>query len=150
MTIWNTAPERYRRRMRSFTDISDELTFLEGDDQKIALREIGEQLEPMPEALKTSATLIPGCASKVWAYPKPQSDGTLHFFADAEAAFPKGVVAVVLSLVQDKLPRDILAIDIERKLAPLGLERFLSKQRTNGIPGMIALIRETAQRYAAA
>jgi len=135
--------------MRTFADIAEELTFLEGDDQKIALREIGEELEPMPAGLKTDATLVRGCASKVWAYPTRQPDGTLHFFADAEAAFPKGVVAVILALVQDKAPGEILQIRVEDELAPLGLERFLSKQRTNGIPGMIALIRETATRYAA-
>jgi len=134
--------------MQHFSDIYDELTFLEGDDQKRALREIGEQLEPMPPALKTDNTLVRGCASKVWTYPAPLDDGRLHFYADAEAAFPKGVIAIILSLVQDKSPREILAINIENELAPLNLDRFLSKQRTNGIPGMIALIYETARRYA--
>lgn len=134
--------------MRSFSDIADELTFLEGDDQKIALREIGESLEPMPPALKTDATLVRGCASKVWAYPTVLPDGRLHFYADAEAAFPKGVVATVLALVQDRSPVEILRCDIDKELEPLGLQRFLSKQRTNGIPGMIALIRDTAVRYA--
>ncbi|WP_267347622.1 SufE family protein [Sphingomonas sp. GM_Shp_2] len=134
--------------MRSFNDIHEELAFLEGDDRHIALREIGESLEPMPAALKTDATLVRGCASKVWAYPTLQSDGTLHFLADAEAMLPKGVIGVILSLVQDQHPSVILATDIEGKLAPLGLERYLTKQRTNGIPGMIALIRDTATRYA--
>ncbi|WP_066796219.1 SufE family protein [Sphingomonas soli] len=134
--------------MRTFAEISEELTFLDGIEQKIALKEIGEALEPMPEALKTDATLVRGCASKVWTYPTVLPDGRLHFYADAEAAFPKGVVATILSLVQDKSPNEILAIDIDRELAPLGLERFLTKQRTNGIPGMIALIRATAERYA--
>jgi cysteine desulfuration protein SufE len=134
--------------MRSFADMSEELTFLEGDEQKIALKEMGEQLEPMPPALKTDNTLVRGCASQVWAYAVPGEEGRVHFYADAAAAFPKGVVAVILALVQDKLPNEIIAIDIEQELAPLKLDRFLSKQRTNGIPGMIALIRETAARYA--
>lgn len=134
--------------MRTFADITDELTFLEGDDRLIALREIGEQLEPMPAALKTETTLVPGCASKAWVYPTLNDDGSLHFFADAEAAFPKGVVAIILSLVQNRLPNQILATDIELELEPLNLDRYLSKQRTNGIPGMIARIRTAAERYA--
>jgi cysteine desulfuration protein SufE len=134
--------------MPDFASIKDELTFLEGSERLIALKEIGERLEPMPAALKTDATLVRGCASRVWSYPQLKPDGHLHFYADADAAFPKGVIAVILSLVQDKTPADILKIDIEAELQPLRLERFLTAQRTNGIPGMISLIRETAKRYA--
>jgi cysteine desulfuration protein SufE len=134
--------------MQTFSDLYDELTFLDGTDRLIALKEIGERMEVMPEALKTDATLVRGCASRAWAYPQLLPDGRLHFYADAEAAFPKGVIGIILALVQDKTPREILQIDIEHELRPLHLERFLTKQRTNGIPGMIALIRATAERYA--
>jgi cysteine desulfuration protein SufE len=133
--------------MSNFAAIADELTFLEGFDRLVALRELGERLEPMPTALKSEATQVRGCASKVWAYPELRGD-KLHFYADAEAAFPKGVIAVILSLVQDKRPEDILSLDIDAQLRPLHLERFLTAQRTNGIPNMIALIRATAERYA--
>ncbi len=113
------------------------------------LIELGRDLEPMPDALKTDATLVKGCASKVWTYPIRREDGPLHFLADGESAFTKGVIALVLMIVQDKTPQEILQIDIEGELEPFRLDRFLTKNRVMGIPSMIALIRETASRYAA-
>ena len=56
----------------------------------------------------------------------------------------------MLLAVQDKSPDDILATDIEAELAPFDLKNQLSSNRTQGIPNMIALIRATAERYAAA
>ena len=63
-------------------------------------------------------------------------------------ATPKGIVALVLLAVQDRAPNEILATDIEGALAPFDLKNQLSSNRTQGIPNMIALIRETAERYA--
>ena len=56
----------------------------------------------MPDALKTDATLVRGCSASVWVYPVPRDDGALHFLADSNAAITKGIVALVLSAVQDK------------------------------------------------
>jgi cysteine desulfuration protein SufE len=121
---------------------------LEADDRYRLLIELGRALEPMPDALKTDATLVRGCSASVWLYPVAQADGRLHFLADSNAAITKGIVALVLLAVQDRAPADILALDIERELAPFDLTRQLSSNRTQGIPNMIALIRETAARLA--
>ena len=75
-------------------------------------------------------------------------DGSLHFLADSNAAITKGIIALILLIVQDQPPADILATDIEAALAPFDLRNQLSSNRTQGIPNMIALIRATAQRYA--
>ena len=119
---------------------------LEADDRYRLLIDFGRALEPMPEPLKTEATLVQGCSASVWLYPTMLDDGRLHFLADSNAAITKGIVALVLLAVQDRSARDIEAADIEGALAPFDLKAQLSSNRTQGIPNMIALIRRTAAR----
>jgi len=134
--------------MTSLADLRDEYEFLDADDRYRLLIDLGRGLEPMPEPLKTDATLVRGCSASVWVYPTRRDDGALHFLADSNAAITKGIIALVLLSVQDRAPADILATDIEAALAPFDLRNQLSSNRTQGIPNMIALIRETATRYA--
>lgn len=134
--------------MPALDDIRDEYAFLDADDRYRLLIDLGRALEPMPDALKTDATLVRGCSAAVWVYPTPAADGTLHFLADSNAAITKGIIALVLTVVQDRTPREILATDIESALDPFDLKRQLSSNRTQGIPNMIALVRQTAERLA--
>lgn len=135
--------------MRSLADIFEEYDFLDGDDRYRLLIELGRTLEPMPDALKTDATLVRGCSSSVWVYPVPREDGRLHFLADSNAAITKGIVALVLAAVQDRPAADVAAMDIAAALAPFDLTRQLSSNRTQGVPNMIALIQDTATRLVA-
>ena len=132
----------------SLADVQADYELLEPDDRYRLLIDLGRALEPMPEALKTEATLVRGCSASVWLYPVPSADGRLHFLADSNAAITKGIVALVLLAVQDRFPSDILAADIEGALEPFDLANQLSSNRTQGIPNMIALIRQTAERLA--
>jgi cysteine desulfuration protein SufE len=134
--------------MPSLTDLQDEYGFLDADDRYRLLIDLGRDLESMPEPLKTDATLVRGCSASVWVYPTTTEDGNLHFLADSNAAITKGIIALVLLTVQDQRPAAILATDIEGALDPFDLKKQLSSNRTQGIPNMIALIRETAKRYA--
>jgi cysteine desulfuration protein SufE len=134
--------------MVSLDDVHADYELLEPDDRYRLLIDLGRDLEPMPEALKTDATLVRGCSASVWLYPVPQPDGRLHFLADSNAAITKGIVALVLLAVQDRAPRDILHTDVEGELARFDLKSQLSSNRTQGIPNMIGLVRETAQRLA--
>jgi cysteine desulfuration protein SufE len=133
----------------ALADVQADYELLDADDRYRLLIDLGRALEPMPDALKTDATLVRGCSASVWLYPVPQPDGRLHFLADSNAAITKGIVALVLLAVQDRGPREILATDIEAALAPFDLKNQLSSNRTQGIPNMIALVRETAARLAA-
>ena len=133
--------------MTSLADIRDEYEFLDPDDRYRLLIDLGRALDAMPDALKTDATLVRGCSASVWVYPTLQDD-RLHFLADSNAAITKGIIALVLQIVQDRTAGEILATDIEGELAPFDLKNQLSSNRTQGIPNMIALIRETAERYA--
>jgi cysteine desulfuration protein SufE len=134
--------------MPSLSDLHDEYEFLDADDRYRLLIDLGRALEPMPDALKTDATLVRGCSASVWVYPTIRDDGALHFLADSNAAITKGIIALVLLTVQDRQPADILATDIDAALAPFDLRNQLSSNRTQGIPNMIALIKATAERYA--
>jgi cysteine desulfuration protein SufE len=134
--------------MRSLDDIREEYLFLDGDERYRLLIELGRELDPMPEALKTDATLVRGCSASVWVYPVQEGD-RLHWLADSNAAITKGIVALVLSAVQDMPVAQVAATDITAALAPFDLKNQLSSNRTQGVPNMIALVRETAARLAA-
>ncbi len=134
--------------MRPIDDIAEEYDFLDADERYRLLIELGRDLEPMPAALKTDATLVRGCSASVWVYPVAE-DGKLHWLADSNAAITKGIVALVLSAVQDKPAAEVAKFDIAAALEPFDLKNQLSSNRTQGVPNMIALIRETAARFAA-
>ncbi len=133
---------------QSLDSVLADYELLEADDRYRLLIDLGRTLEPMPDALKTDATLVRGCSASVWVYPMQSDSGRLHFLADSNAAITKGIVALVLLAVQDRTPSEILATDVEGALEPFDLRNQLSSNRTQGIPNMIALIRETAARLA--
>ncbi len=130
----------------ALADILDEYEFLDADDRYRLLIDLGRNLEPMPEALKTDATLVRGCSASVWVYPTKDGEN-LHFLADSNAAITKGIIALVLTTVQDRSASHVAATDITAELAPFDLGRQLSSNRTQGIPNMIELIQSTAARY---
>ena len=132
----------------TLAEVYADYELLDADERYRLLIDLGRSLEPMPDALKTDATLVRGCSASVWVYPTRLPDGRLHFLADSNAAITKGIVALVLLAVQDRKPDEILATDVEAALAPFELQSQLSSNRTQGIPNMIALVRETAARLA--
>jgi cysteine desulfuration protein SufE len=135
--------------MRSLSDILEEYEFLDGDDRYRLLIELGRELDPMPQPLKTDATLVRGCSAQVWVYPTGDV-AALHFLADSNAAITKGIVALVIAAVQDKPAAEVAAMDVAAALAPFDLKNQLSSNRTQGVPNMIALVQGHAARMAAA
>lgn len=137
-----------RMTLPSLADLETEYEFLDSEDRYRLLIDLGRKLEPMPEALKTDATKVRGCSASVWVYPTVTEDDKLHWLADSNAAITKGVVALVVAAVQDRPAAEVAATDIAEDLAPFDLTRELSSNRTQGVPNMIALIRDTAKRLA--
>lgn len=137
--------------MRTLDDILEEYEFLEGDERYRLLIELGRDLEDMPNALKTDATLVRGCSAAVWVYPTDSGGaGKLHFLADSNAAITKGIVALVIAAVQDKTAHEVAGMDVTAALEPFDLKNQLSSNRTQGVPNMIALVKEHARRLAQA
>src|SRR3954467_9065836 len=133
----------------ALSDILEEYQLVDAEDRYRLLIDLGRQLEPMPDALKTDATKVRGCSASVWVYPTV-IDGRLHFLADSNAAITKGIVALVLAAVQDKASAEVAKMDVGEPLPPLELRKHLSANRTQGVPNMIELVKQTAERYAAA
>lgn len=133
--------------MRPLEDIAEEYEFLEGDERYRLLIELGRELDEMPDALKTDATLVRGCSASVWVYPTGEP-GKLHFLADSNAAITKGIVALVIAAVQDRSATEVAGMDIAAALAPFDLKNQLSSNRTQGVPNMIALVQDHAARIA--
>lgn len=128
----------------TFDDVEAEFdAYDDWDDKYRLLIDLGRALPAMPDALKTEATRVRGCASQVWLYPVREAD-VLHFSADSDAAIVKGLVALVLLLVQDQRAEDIDVAAVKAKLDALGLARHLSSNRTQGLASMLARIGELA------
>jgi cysteine desulfuration protein SufE len=133
----------------ALNDVLEEYQLVDIEDRYRLLIDLGRQLEPMPDVLKTEATKVRGCSASVWVYPT-EHGGRLHFLADSNAAITKGIVALILSAVQDKPAVEVAKMNVNEALAPFELRKHLSANRTQGVPNMIALVKETAERYAAA
>jgi cysteine desulfuration protein SufE len=131
----------------ALADIREEYELVDAEDRYRLLIDLGEQLEPMPDAFKTDATKVRGCSASVWVYPT-EDEGRLTFLADSNAAITKGIVALVLSAVQGKPAREIAEMDIAKCLEGFALSKHLSANRTQGVPNMIALVHDTARRFA--
>jgi len=136
--------------MRTLDDIYDEFELLDRDDRYRLLIDLGRSLESMPESLKTDSTRVSGCLSQVWVYPIETEDRRLHYLADSNTDITKGIIALVLMVIQDRPAREIADTDITEVLDRFNLKKQLSPNRTQGLPNMIALVREHAARIAAA
>jgi cysteine desulfuration protein SufE len=111
-------------------------------DKYQMLIDLGNDLEPLPEQYKTEQNLIDGCQSRVWVQCDMQ-DGVMHLQADSDALIVKGIVALLLRVLSDHTPQEILDADlyfIER----IGLREHLSPTRSNGLLAMVRRIREYA------
>ena len=133
----------------TFDEVEAEFdAFDDWDDRYRLLIDMGRALPSMPDALKTDATRVRGCASQVWLHPR-LAEGRLHFVADSDAAIVKGLVALVLLLTENRAPAEIDTAEIRARLDGLGLSKHLSSNRTQGLASMIARIGELAQANAA-
>ncbi len=106
--------------------------------------ELGKDLASLPEADRTEANKVPGCAAQVWLAVRREGD-RLHFLADSDSALSKGNIALLLRLYSGRTPEEILAFDARAALERLGLPSALTRQRANGLNAMVGRIREAAQ-----
>lgn len=127
--------------------IIDDLHYLEDWQERYRyLIDLGKQLPPLPEADKVDGNLVRGCMSRVWLLTKWSSDEPrrLSLMADSDALIVRGLVALLLTLVADRTPAEVLATDVDETLASLGLDKHLSRGRSDGLRAMVQRIRELA------
>jgi cysteine desulfuration protein SufE len=127
-----------------FASIEADISFLdEWEDRYRYVIDLGRRMAPMPDALKTAATKVDGCASQVWIAPRAEA-GRIDFMGDSDAAIVRGLIAVLKALYGGRTPAEALAIDAPAAFARLGLDQALSSQRSNGLRAMVNRLREIA------
>jgi len=136
----------------TFDEIRENFELLDDwEDRYRYLIELGRGLEPLPEALKTDATKVRGCASQVWLISRTDDDvGKLSFQGESDAHIVQGLIAVLLALHSGQTADEILSTDTLAAFAGLGLSDHLTPQRSNGLASMVARIKADAQAANAA
>jgi len=126
-------------------DILDTLGFFDSwEDRYKYIIDLGKELPPLQDELRTDERLVRGCQSQVWIDTQ-LVNGQLQLAVDSDAFIVKGLLAVVLAAYNNKTPEEILAFDMDAYLDNLDLLRHLSPTRGNGIRAMIERIRVIAR-----
>lgn len=126
-------------------EIQDEIIeeFSEQDDwmdRYQLLIDLGNEQEPLDEKYKTEQNLIDGCQSRVWLQCDKNENGELHFSAESDALIVKGIISLLIRVLNDRTPDEILGTDLYF-IDRIGLKEHLSPTRSNGLLAMIKQMR---------
>lgn len=138
MTINQTQDEI----IEEFADLTDWM------DRYAYIIDLGNSLPPFPDNLKTPEHLIEGCQSRVWIVADRDDKGLMHLRADSDALIVKGIVSLLLKVLDGHTPLDILNADLYF-IDKIGLSEHLSPTRSNGLVAMVREIKNYARAYAA-
>jgi cysteine desulfuration protein SufE len=120
------------------------------DDRYRYVIELGRTLQPLPEAARTEANKVSGCASQVWLLTDIERDRTgepvLRFAGDSDAHIVRGLIAILFTVYSGKPARQILDADALALFERLGLREHLTPQRSNGFKSMVGRIRDDARK----
>lgn len=117
-------------------------------DKYQLLIDLGSEQRPLPESAKTEQNLIEGCQSRVWLTADLTPEGLIHFEAESDALIVKGIVTLLIRVLSDHTPQEILDADlyfIER----IGLRDHLSPTRSNGLLAMLRQMKMYALAFKA-
>src|SRR6476469_4774955 len=136
----------HRSRMTLDAIRSDFARLDDWEDRYRYVIELGRGLPPLPEAKRTEANKVRGCASQVWLAtevhrPGPAREPVLVFQGDSDAHIVRGLLAILFAIYADKTADEILAVDAQAAFAELGLKEHLTPQRSNGFFSMVERIR---------
>ena len=108
-------------------------------DKYQLLIDLGNEQAPLDDKYKTEQNLIDGCQSRVWLQ-ADYADGRIHFSAESDALIVKGIVALLIRVLSDHTPQEILDADLYF-IDEIGLKEHLSPTRSNGLVAMVKQIR---------
>ena len=136
----------------SINEIQDEIIdefsgFDDWMDKYQLLIDLGNEQEPLEEKYKTEQNLIDGCQSRVWLV-ADYADGLIHFRAESDALIVKGIVALLIRVLSDHTPQEILDADLYF-IEEIGLKEHLSPTRSNGLVAMVKQMRVYALAFSA-
>ncbi|MBQ0056964.1 MAG: SufE family protein [Bacteroidales bacterium] len=130
--------------------IDDFSAFDDWMDKYQMLIELGNNLEPLADQYKTPQNLIEGCQSRVWIQADHDKEtGLIHFTGDSDAVIVKGLVSLIISVLSDHTPDEILSSDLYF-IEEIGLKEHLSPTRSNGLLSMVKQMRIYALAFKAA
>ena len=126
--------------------LAEDFSFMEDWTEKYQyMIDLSKSLDEMDSEFKTEDNLIKGCQSKVWLH--SSYDGNkIHFQADSDAIISKGIVAILLSILNNRSPNEILSADLSF-IDEIGLKEHLSPNRANGLSSMLKQIKFYALAY---
>ena len=138
--------------MKTINELQDEVIeefsdFDDWMDKYQLLIDLGSEQEPLPEEYKTDQNLIDGCQSRVWLQ-ADYRDGILTFRAESDALIVKGIVSLLVRVLSDHTPQEILDADLYF-IDRIGLTEHLSPTRSNGLLAMVKQMRMYALAYKA-
>jgi len=136
----------------TINDIQDEIIdefsgFDDWMDKYQLLIDLGNEQTPLDEKYKTESNLIDGCQSRVWLQ-CDYIDGQLHFTAESDALIVKGIVALLIRVLTDHTPQEIIDADLYF-IDQIGLKEHLSPTRSNGLLAMMKQMKMYAVAYKA-
>jgi cysteine desulfuration protein SufE len=117
------------------------------EDRYRYIIELGRTLAPLPDAERTAANKVRGCASQVWLstrVERQEGQSRFRFVGDSDALIVRGLVAIVIALFDGKTVDEILATDAEALFGKLELSAHLTAQRSNGLRALVDRIRADA------
>lgn len=117
-------------------------------DRYQLLIDLGNEQQPLPEQYKTESNLIDGCQSRVWLQADLMPDGTIHFQAESDALIVKGIVALLIRVLNDHTPDEILDANLHF-IEEIGLREHLSPTRSNGLLAMLKQMKLYAMAFKA-
>lgn len=109
------------------------------------LIDIGKQLPALDPRYKTDEHLVKGCQSKVWLHAE-RNNGRVRFEADSNTVITKGIIALLIRVLSNQKPEDILKSNLEF-IDRIDLKSHLSSQRTSGLGAMIKHMRAYAEKF---
>lgn len=120
--------------------------FHQWEDRYRQLIQLSRQLPALPEALKTADIELSGCENRVWLGSQLREDGALHFYGDSEGRIVRGLLAVLLTAVEGRMPDQLLADDPLTLFDTLGLRAQLSASRSSGLQALADAVRQAARQ----
>ena len=136
MSIDDVSPEEIKETFSLFTDWEDKYRYI---------IDLGKELPELHEKDKIEKNLIRGCQSQVWLTHNINPEGSIHLDIDSDAHIVRGLIAIVLAALNDKLPRQIIEFDVELLFSDLELLEHLSPTRGNGLRAMVQRVQSVAE-----
>lgn len=134
-----TINELQNNVIEEFADFDDWM------DKYALLIDLGNSLPPLEEKYKTESNLIEGCQSRVWLQ-ADYVDGKILFKGESDAVIVKGIVSLLISILSDHTPQEILDADLYF-IEKIGLKEHLSPTRSNGLEAMVKQMRMYALAF---